>query len=64
MCGVRCAVCGGRYELFYNNGYGSGDYWWLVIMLFWLVVVILVVISQNVVLAIVANAYEEVRNRN
>ncbi|GIL74317.1 hypothetical protein Vretimale_2009 [Volvox reticuliferus] len=51
----------GFYDFFANNAPTFGKYWIIFMFFFWVVVIILVVISQNVLLALVAGAYEEAR---
>ena len=48
------------YETFANSGLGLGDWKPTIIVIFWITVMILIVISQNIVLSIVVNAYQDV----
>lgn len=48
-------------DTFRARGLGLGTWLPTLIVLFWLTTMLLIVISQNIVLAIVAEAYEEAK---
>lgn len=50
------------FETFVDQGLGLGEWKPTIIVVFWITVAILLVISQNIVLSIVVNAYNNVRS--
>ena len=47
------------YDSFYNDNIGYGYWALIVIILFWMLVILMVLFAQNIILAIVASAYDQ-----